>query len=134
MTYAEKEVACYKSSKHGVSPGDKQRTPTACLKHYGKKDSKKSSSMPMIMHFGKDFKFELTRYGNDRQASCSQYGLELATIMYWLEDQDTREEVCFIPDGREYMRYDRRFKTYNYPDGASASFEDLIGCEGRIQE
>ena len=129
MVRAEKKVARDDPLVHGVFPGDRNHTPIARLRHYGTAWNK---SRPFILQFGEGFQFDLDRFGGDRRQEESQYGPDLATVMDWFEDLKTHEEVCFMPGGKEYMRYDRQLKTYTYPSDVSASFVGQVSYEGEV--
>ena len=111
--YAEKHVKRNDPNVYGVFLEDRNRTPIARLRY----PASTAASGPMLLQFGPDFEFDVTRVGGEtRRGLRTESGPELANIMHWYKDESKDEEVCYSPDGKEYMRYDRKTKQYSYPE------------------
>ena len=111
----------------GVLPGDNNRTPVGKIKAIGAK-----STTPIIRLFGPDFQFTIIRRGSARGYIRSNHGPGLARIMEWRLDPDKNQEVCYLKDGREYMRFDLGTRRIMYSKRATESFAGEQGLFGEI--
>ena len=124
MVHAEKRVRRNDPKVHCVFPGDKNRTPIARLKGYGKGPKPTGQ---FLKQFGRDFEFDIVRAGGNRRRKQSEWGPDLVEVMAWHWDPEAELEVCYNSAGKEYMRYDYSTKEYIYPDPVATSLRDQVG-------
>lgn len=126
------------SDAYGVLPGTNNRTPIGRLYPNPKVAP---PSRPILLELGPDFEFGITRLGGgQRQGVCLGRGSNLANIMHWYDDVAKDEEVCFGPDGKVCMRYNRQTKQYRYGDPDTAAWrlpsvepsQDFVPVSSRI--
>ena len=101
----------------GVLPGDYNRTPVGKIKAMGSK-----TNIPIIRIFGPDLKFTVVRRGSSRGYLRSGLGPSLGKIMAWYRDPEKNQEVCFLKDGSEYMRFDLATNKISYSKRAAELF------------
>ena len=70
--------------------------------------------IPILRRLGEDFEFKLV----PPEAHNHMLYPPLVETMNWYWDPETRQEVCFTKDGREYMRYNPEKKEYTYSNHA----------------
>ena len=124
--YAAEIVALNDSSAAGVLPGDRNRTSIGMIQPMSA-----GSDEPVLKQFGEDFQFEVKRFGGDFDAVHNAFGPALVDVMDWRWDSERRQEVCYMRNGLEYMRFDREKQEYSYLDfGPEGSVE--LGVESRF--
>jgi len=126
--YAEKRVKRNDANVHGVFPGEKNRTLIARLRHYVERSD---SSKPFLKQFGANFYFDLDSFGRGTMQSQSHWGPDLVSVMDWLEDPETHEEVYNTEDGHECIRFDPETQSYTYPNHVEATTQDPAGFEAK---
>ena len=114
----------------GVLPGDYNRTPVGKIKAM----SPNSNDTPIIRLFGPDFGFTVVRRGSSRGYLRSGLGPSLGKIMAWYRDLEKNQEVCYLKDGSEYMRFDLATNKISYSKRAMESFAGEQGLFGEITD
>ncbi len=100
--------------EYGILPGDANRTAMGKIvamdnQHTG----------PVLRSFGKEFKFMIVEKGDLGGADQSVQGPGLAHVMDWYKDPDSKDQICFVEEGVEYMRFHPETRTIRYSESAT---------------
>lgn len=118
-----KKVKWNDSKAFGVLPGNKNRTPIAKLKYC---QGTKAGNEKFVSHFGENFSFEFERMGKRSGDLRSEWGPDLAEVMYWWWDQQKKEEVCYTYAGLPWIRYNPATREYDGPHRALQEIGNII--------
>jgi len=99
--------------EYGILPGDANRTAVGKIvamdnQHAG----------PVLRSFGKEFDFMIVEKGDHGRKDGSGQGPVLAHFMDWYQDRDSKDQICFVEEGVEYLRFSPETQTISYPESA----------------
>ena len=102
----------------GMLPGDTNRTPVGKIISM---DTPRTSSILGL--FGLNFNFTVVRKGSSRLYDRrTRQGPGLPRVMYWYPDPKSNDQVCYLENPVEYMRFHPGSQTITYCKRAGESF------------
>ncbi|KAG6991315.1 hypothetical protein G7Y79_00053g087980 [Physcia stellaris] len=134
---APKSIGRNVTDTPGVLPSDRNRT--AIAKIMPCDDSIKLTGGKLVEHFGPDFRFYLSRVGNESLGDSPEplRGPSRAEIMQWYWDPIKEKEVCYTSTGQLWYEYDPATGEYNgaypLPSGQYGNWLEADECKGSAE-
>ncbi|KAI4251406.1 MAG: hypothetical protein L6R42_008402 [Xanthoria sp. 1 TBL-2021] len=127
--YAPETVRRDDRNQAGVFPGDNNRTTICRIVPQGREEK---PGEIILFQLGENFNFALERKGGHRDWRRTDRGPELARSMDWYFDPETKEQVCYNKQGREWLRYNQASKEYYFSDVDVRALEGETGFYGEV--